>query len=325
MRAGRGSSPGGNDRCGGLLRFPRRPIRHVALHHRRCEFGKLLRHLRWTRAIRCLAPRRRSETKSDRCIEIVQRVHLPVEPSARARPMPVRPADSRPQLLHAQFLQPVHCEVEAVIFKVKPLADTHRRVEMVQRGFWGAVSANQPEIEMPVIGAPFAFLVARRRFPRRGQIHEAVPEDAVHLPEQQLFRSLQAKHLHFVGTKRRDADLRHPDRQVRHCANFVQLFGPVIDLPMVPVERETMHRDGVEMVEQPIVFQQRDEDGINRRNAAQYQRQVRRLPPNRRCPEPYHFRKLAPLGIHREVPVGEIVGLVPEFDGFDHGRIPRCE
>src|SRR5205085_2629062 len=31
-----------------------------------------------------------------------------------------------------------------------------------------------------------------------------------------------------------------------------------------------------------------------------------------------HFGKLSPLGVHFEVPVGEVIGLVPELYGLDH-------
>jgi hypothetical protein len=194
---------------------------------------------------------------------------------------------------------------------------------MIERGFSRAIRADQSEIKMTIVSAAFTLLMASRRFPGRRQVHQAVPENALDLAEQEFGRSLQSKDLHFVGAKGRNAHLRHPNRQIGDRAHFLKFFGPVVDLPMVPIQGKAVHGDGIEVLEQAVAFQERKESGINRRYPAQNDRQPGTELTNGRRGEAAHFRKLEPLWVHLKVPVGQVVRLVPQFDGFDHSLFLR--
>ena len=115
--------------------------------------------------------------------------------------MPIRPTDSRPQFFYAEFLQPFHRKIQAMIFEMKPLTDAQFGIEMIQRRFRRAISADQSEIKMTIVSAAFALTMSRRRFPGWRQIHEAVPENPIHFAEQQFRRALQAEHLNFIRAK----------------------------------------------------------------------------------------------------------------------------
>ena len=74
-------------------------------------------------------------------------------------------------------------------------------------------------------------------------------------PDQQLGRAPSAELLHLLGAEGGDADLGHPDRQVGDRLDLVQLVRPLVDLPVVPVEREAVHRDHVDVVEHALAVQ----------------------------------------------------------------------
>jgi hypothetical protein len=46
------------------------------------------------------------------------------------------------------------------------------------------------------------------------------------------------------------ANFGDPKREICFGANFVNFLRPVVDLPMVPVQRKTVDRDRIQMVEQ---------------------------------------------------------------------------
>src|SRR5687767_8323017 len=91
--------------------------------------------------------------------------------------MPIRPANPGADLSYAEFLQPTDSEVETMVLKVKPLADTQFRVEMFDRRLGSAISTDQAHIEMAIISAPFALLVPCGCFPGRWEVQETIPKN----------------------------------------------------------------------------------------------------------------------------------------------------
>jgi hypothetical protein len=201
---------------------------------------------------------------------------------------------------------------------MKPLADAHRRVEMIKSRLRGAILPDQTHIKMAIICAAFAFLVTGGRLPLPGQIEQAVPIDAFGAVQQQFTCPLQTEHLDFIRPEGRNTHLRHPDRQMGDCPDLVKLLGPIIDLPMVPIQRETMHRHAIQVIQQMIALQQRDKIGINGRDPAEDQWQLRAQFPDGESGHLRHCRKFFPAGIHLEVPMRQVVRLVPQLDCFDH-------
>lgn len=229
---------------------------HVALDDGAGKLRKLTGDERRAGAVRRFSARWGRETQGDGRVEIFQRGHLPIKPLQRIRPMPIGPTDAGAQFLDTEFLQPFHGEIQTMVFKMKPLADSQFRIEMTQRRFRRAVRANESKIEVPVVRAAFALFVAGRSFPLRRQVEQAVPENTLCFTAQQFRGALQAEHLHFIRAERRYAHFGDPDRQVRYRANFIQLFRPVVELPMVPIERKPVDGNSVEMLEQAVIFEE---------------------------------------------------------------------
>jgi hypothetical protein len=146
--------------------------------------------------------------------------------------------------------------------------------------------------------------------------------DSGSFPDQEFGSAFQPPNLNLVGSKGRDAHLADPDRFVRHSVDFVELGWPLMDLPQVPVEREAMHGYDVDMIENPAVLEITDESGVDRRHASEYARQLGVLRPDRLPGEDCHFGETAPARIDFGVPVGLVVGLVPDHCGFDHDSTP---
>ena len=82
-------------------------------------------------------------------------------------------------------------------------------------------------------------------------------------------RTADAEHLHFLRAKRRDADLRHPYRARRHCADFLEFRRPFVNRPMIPVERKTVYRDHVNFAQPVLTPECFHEAGVNGRDAAE--------------------------------------------------------
>ena len=72
------------------------------------------------------------------------------------------------------------------------------------------VVAQQPEVEVPPVGAPLGRLVARGGLPLRGEVQERVPVDA--LPAEDLAAAPQAPRRHLLAGVGGDARLGDPDR-----------------------------------------------------------------------------------------------------------------
>src|ERR1044071_8885707 len=102
---------------------------------------------------------------------------------------------------------------------------------------------------MTVVCRTLGFAMASGGGPGSGQIVKAVPMNSRRPADEQLRRPAQAELLHFFGAKARDPHFGHPQRQVADSGNFLEPLGPLVNLPMIPVERESMQGDHVEAVE----------------------------------------------------------------------------
>src|SRR5215204_3945425 len=105
--------------------------------------------------------------------------------------------------------------------------------------------------------------MARRGRPRARQVVQAVPMDAVDAAGEQFSRPEQAKLLHFLRAEGRNAYFRNPYRTIGHGAHFFELRGPLMNLPMVPVERKAMHRDDVHTLERAVAIERLDEARVD--------------------------------------------------------------
>jgi len=168
--------------------------------------------------------RREAECQSD--IERLQRPHLPVEPRIRVFAKAIGPAQTGSQMLYPKFLQPGDSIVETMILEMEPLANTERgRViaEMAHRQLRRAVFAQQPHVEMPVIGRTFGLPMPRGCGPCARQVIEAVPVNALRFSDQQFRRFFQAEFLDLFRPERGNTDLGDPDGKTRNRANLLEL------------------------------------------------------------------------------------------------------
>ena len=69
--------------------------------------------------------------------------------------------------------------------------------------------------------------------------------DALDPSGQKIGRSLQPELLHLLGAKGRNAHLRHPQRKRGHLLDFGELARPLVDLPVIPVERKSVYGDHI--------------------------------------------------------------------------------
>src|SRR3569623_1485328 len=113
----------------------------------------------------------RGEAECNRYLEVLQRLHLPVEPAERILPKPIRPAETRPEMGHAEPLKPFDGVVKPGVLIMKPLHDANLgRVagEMLQRGLGRAGLAEQAHVDVPVIAGALRLAVAGGRTPALG-------------------------------------------------------------------------------------------------------------------------------------------------------------
>src|SRR5438477_10278464 len=103
----------------GLLRR----ARCVARRHQRAKLCKFLRHKRWAGVMRRDAAMLWRKAECQCRVEFLERLHLSIKPRLGVRAIAVGPAQSGAQILHAQFAHPLRSLIEAVILKMKPLAD----------------------------------------------------------------------------------------------------------------------------------------------------------------------------------------------------------
>src|SRR4051812_44816768 len=103
------------------------------------------------------------EAECNRCVEVLQRLHLPVEPAERVLPKSIGPAETRPEMGHPEPLKPFDGFVKPRVVIMEPLHDAHAgRVagKMVERELRSAVLADQPHVEMAVVARPFRLAMA---------------------------------------------------------------------------------------------------------------------------------------------------------------------
>jgi hypothetical protein len=143
--------------------------------------------------------------------------------------------------------------------------------------------------------------------------------DARGAADQQLGGALQAELLHLFGSEGGNPDLRDPDRQLGARRDLRQLIGPLVDHPVVPVERETVHRHRVHLVENALTLHVLDEQRVDRRDAAEHAGQISVLGRHRLPCEARHLGEAGPFRVDLEIPVRLVVGLVPDHHRFDHG------
>src|SRR5215212_5066562 len=104
----------------------------------------------------------------------------------------------------------------------------------------------------------------RRRLPCRGKVVKTVPMDPWGPAGKKFCGPAHAPVLNFFSAERRYADLGHPDRQGHDGLNFGELVRPLIDLPQIPVEREAVHGDDINMVENALCLHVLNEGWVDR-------------------------------------------------------------
>src|SRR5690606_15364265 len=201
--------------------------------------------------------------------------HLTVEPRLRVRPVPVRPAQSRAQLPYAHPAEPLHRALDAMILEVEPLADSEGRIEVRDGWFGCSVIPNETHVEVAVVGTAFAFAMARGGFPRRREVEQTIPEDALHTVSQQLLRTTQAEQLYLIGAERGYAYFGHPDRLGRDCLYLANPIRPLVQPPVVPVQREAVNGHDVHVVEYTVRIQPPEEVRIDGRHSPENDRNSR--------------------------------------------------
>jgi len=93
---------------------------------------------------------------------------------------------------------------------------------------------------------------------------------------------------------------------------------------MVPVERETVQRHDVNLIERAFCLKVLNERRIDRRDAAEHARQGRVRGADGLRGAGRHLGEQPPVRIEFRVPMRLVVGLVPDHRGFDHARVPRA-
>src|SRR6188768_490986 len=93
---------------------------------------------------------------------------------------------------------------------------------------------------------------------------------ALHPPAQELCRPLQAELLHLFGAESRHAYFRDPNWLVGDAAYVLHARRPLVDWPVVPIEREAVRGHDVDFVEHPLRPHIFEKSWVNRRNSAEH-------------------------------------------------------
>ena len=95
---------------------------------------------------------------------------------------------------------------------------------------------------MPVVRRPFGLFVPRFSGPGGRQVKKRVPVNPFDLRLlQQLDRALHAKILNFLRAKGGAPNLGHPNRLAGNLGGFGDAVRPLVDVPMVPVQRKAVN------------------------------------------------------------------------------------
>src|SRR5438067_6211108 len=143
------------------------------------------------------------ETKRQGSGKFFDGLHLPIEPGFSIGTERVCPAQSSSQMSHAQPAKPFHRIIKAMVFEMKPLANSKTRRKMRERQLWSSVLLKQTHVIVTVIGAAFRFFVPCGGHPGCRQVVEAIPMNAIHDWSQQLGRALNSENLHFFCSEGR--------------------------------------------------------------------------------------------------------------------------
>ena len=94
------------------------------------------------------------ETKGERHLKINQRVHLSIKPGVGLWPKTISPAQTSTHIFDPKLAQVPDCFIQAVILKMKPLANAEVRRELwkqTKSAFWFSVFPQQAHVKMPII------------------------------------------------------------------------------------------------------------------------------------------------------------------------------
>src|SRR5688500_5625318 len=141
---------------------------------------------------------------------------------------------------------------------MKPLTDSQMwRIvaKITQRQLGSSVFPNQSHIEMPVIRRAFCFAMACRCRPCSWKVIQAVPVNPFGLAYQKFRRSLESEYLNLFCAKGRSPYFCDPYRQVGYGADLVELRGPFMNSPVIPVQGKTMHGNDVYMGQHGLTLQ----------------------------------------------------------------------
>lgn len=213
------------------------------------------------------ATRLRSKAEGKGDVELFQRGHQPVEPGIGFGSEAVGPTEAGPEIAHPEPAQPAYCVLEARVFEVKPLTDTEGGgvLGKVRGGRFGStILPHEAEIEVTIVGRSFGLPVPSGSWPGPRQVEQAIPVNSRRPADQELRGTLKAELLNLVGAKGGNPYFGDPHRQGGNGMDLSELVGPLVDGPMIPVEREAMHGHGIHMVEHSQFLQGPDEAGIDR-------------------------------------------------------------
>ena len=90
--------------------------------------------------------------------------------------------------------------------------------------------------------------------------------NAFYFADQQLGSALQAEDLYLFGSERRDAHFTNPERKVRLRTDLIQFVRPFTDLPMVPIEWESVDSNRIHLIQYMLLFHPFGERGIDGRH-----------------------------------------------------------
>src|SRR5690348_13031563 len=99
----------------------------VPANHTRAKVAKFIDFLGRTGVMRSNPPLLRREAECESDIESFEGLHLPIEPRLPARAKRIGPAQTGTYVGDAQFAQPSHGIIQAVVFKMEPLANSDFR------------------------------------------------------------------------------------------------------------------------------------------------------------------------------------------------------
>src|SRR5205807_6143963 len=127
-----------------------RPAAGIALDHSCAEFRELCLN-DWGTGVMWRDPAMFGrETKRERHLEISQRAHLPIKPGVGLRPKTISPAQTSAHIFDSKLAQVPDCFIQAVILKMKPLANTEVRRELwkqMEGAFWFSILPQQTHMK----------------------------------------------------------------------------------------------------------------------------------------------------------------------------------